>query len=141
MAADARFPDPLSPESKGSFRWLRCCSIFFLVGVLLIIATILGVRWYFNRLIYKDMSPEEIAEMDRFFEEPIGIPEAWQQVEPYSFELIEAAENVRTQWEGLSEPPALVREWLDSKSPPTDEWETIEQSIKTDRPKKYNRGK
>lgn len=139
MAEDARFPDPLSPESKGSFKWLRCCSIVFLIFVLLIVATILGARWYFNQLIHKDMSPEEIAEMERFFEEPIGIPEAWQEVEPFSFELVEAAENVRAKWNALGEPPALldedwsaIRDQLRAGKPLSpNQWEAIGQVVET----------
>ncbi len=113
-------------------KWLWGFSMTLLILVAIVAITIIGIHWYVGWLAEKDMSPEEITAMERFFNEPLEIPKAWQEVEPYPEELIEAAMDLRNRWEPMDEFP----QWFNSWNGPVDklqqgraltpeEWEEI----------------
>lgn len=68
----------------------------FLFFLILLFATILGGGWMAAREFLANplkLSPEELAEQERFFTEPIELPEEWQVVEPFPSDLIQAASD------------------------------------------------
>jgi len=120
---------------KGS-KWLWGCSIALLLLLAIVVLTLFGIRWYVARMVEADMTPEEIAQMERFFNEPVEIPKAWQEVEPYPDELTEAAINLQNRWEPMGEFP----QWFDSSSGPlyklrqgqaltSEEWDEMGQMV------------
>lgn len=120
---------------KGS-KWLWGCSIALLLMLAIGVVALFGIRWYVARMVEKDMTPEEIVRMERFFNEPVEIPKTWQEVEPYPDELIEAAMELRNQWKPMEEFP----QWFDSSSGPlyklrqgqaltSEEWDEIGQMV------------
>ncbi len=122
--------------AEKSSKWLWGCCIILLIMVAIVVLAIFGIRWYVGRMVEKDMTPEEIAQMERFFNEPVEIPKAWQEVEPYPDELIEAAMDLHNRWEPMGEFP----EWFDSWNGPMDklqrghaltpeEWEEIKHVV------------
>lgn len=79
-------------EHRDWFKYLKWFLIVLAVLGVLLVAAVWGLRYYVRR----GMTAAEIAEMDRFFSEPVEIPEEWSKVEPFPEDVVLAAERLRT---------------------------------------------
>jgi hypothetical protein len=81
-------------ESHGISRYLRTAA-FILAGLsVLLAAGIFGLRYS----VRQGMSAADIAEMERFFTEPVTLPVAWRTIEPFPAELIESCDALENAY-------------------------------------------
>jgi hypothetical protein len=107
------------------------CASLLVILVLLYCVGLFVARSYVRR----DMTDEEIAAMERYFDEPVEIPEAWREVEPFPRAVIEAGDRLRNDWSFLAEAENWER-WgtqvdkLQTGRPMEDEdWTVVEQVV------------
>jgi len=78
-----------------------------LIAVVLIVGLIVGGRWYLGYYIdshlYKDLGPERYADLQRFLDSPLSIPDEWYEVEPFPDDLIELDREFQAEWEPISQ--------------------------------------
>ena len=99
--------------------------------VVLTLLIFIGFRVVRNRFVTGRMTPEEKKRMERFFNEPVEIPAEWQEVEPFSPELLRAAKGLAKEWtelqenEGLEHLDPLMQRLFEGNTLEHDEWEIV----------------
>jgi len=122
-------------NSKGS-KWLRGCGIALLILFVLLAGGILIARYLYRQYMLKQVTPAEYAEMQRFFEEPVEIPDEWRQVNPFPPELLRQSEDFYDRWIHLTRDKQSDSVYFDhfnslqnGKKLNEDEWEEIERAL------------
>jgi len=91
-------------RAKYFFRTL----IFAALLLLITLSALAGLRFYIQSSLRNSMTPKEYTEMRRFFDQPLNFPKEWGEPEPFSEDLVAAAENLLDVMEGEWEKKAQL---------------------------------
>lgn len=84
----------MSDEARRSGRFFWSVSLI----VLITLGAWIAGRYGAHRLATRNMSPAEIAEMERFFNDPVAIPPDWQRGPPFPAEALQIRDRITSGW-------------------------------------------
>ena len=94
---DMEFKTTETPVKKRScLMW--GCGIAVAGAIIILTCMYLGARVYLNMKVRSRLTPEQYAEMERFFTEPVDVPMEWFEVEGIPESLIETGKEVKTRF-------------------------------------------